>query len=203
MKLSIFLCFYFLFAYSFENWLFLLFLGKVFVFSYEEKNKYFPSFDICHLKLYLLPQSIKVFMYSNCQLSKRTWRNPVICLKKLVGEGFSLSYLKMKFLKLNRWASSVFVFIYLFYLVFLGPHLRHRDVPRLGVQSELQLLAYTTPHGNSGSLTQWARPGIEPRSSWMLVGFINCWAMSGTPVVFLKQRKHSPFLKKIIVCSKF
>ena len=31
-----------------------------------------------------------------------------------------------------------------FFLVFLGPHLRHMDVPRLWVESELQLPAYTT-----------------------------------------------------------
>ena len=30
------------------------------------------------------------------------------------------------------------------YLVFLGPHLWHMEVPRLGAESELQLLAYTT-----------------------------------------------------------
>ena len=29
-------------------------------------------------------------------------------------------------------------------LFFLGPHSRHMEVPRLGVESELQLLAYTT-----------------------------------------------------------
>ena len=29
-------------------------------------------------------------------------------------------------------------------LLFLGPHLRHIEVPRLGVGSELQLPAYTT-----------------------------------------------------------
>ena len=29
---------------------------------------------------------------------------------------------------------------------------------------------YTTAHGNGGSLTCWARPGIEPTSSWILVG---------------------------------
>ena len=29
-------------------------------------------------------------------------------------------------------------------LDFLGPHLQHREVPRLGVKSELQLLAYAT-----------------------------------------------------------
>ena len=28
--------------------------------------------------------------------------------------------------------------------VFLGPHLQHMEVPRLGIQSEQQLLAYTT-----------------------------------------------------------
>ena len=28
----------------------------------------------------------------------------------------------------------------------------------------------TAAHGNAGSLTHWARPGIEPASSWILVG---------------------------------
>ena len=32
----------------------------------------------------------------------------------------------------------------LFVSVFLGLHLQHREVPRLGVESELQLRAYTT-----------------------------------------------------------
>ena len=30
------------------------------------------------------------------------------------------------------------------FFFFLGPHSRHMEVPRLGVQMELQLLAYTT-----------------------------------------------------------
>ena len=29
-------------------------------------------------------------------------------------------------------------------IIFLGPHLRHMEVPRLGVELELQLPAYTT-----------------------------------------------------------
>ena len=33
---------------------------------------------------------------------------------------------------------------FFFFLVFLGPQPRHVEGPRLGVQSELQLLAYTT-----------------------------------------------------------
>ena len=32
----------------------------------------------------------------------------------------------------------------LFFLVFLGPHLRHMEVPKLGVDLELQPLAYAT-----------------------------------------------------------
>ena len=31
---------------------------------------------------------------------------------------------------------------------------------------------YATAHGNTGSLTHWAGPGIEPASSWVLVRFV-------------------------------
>ena len=34
---------------------------------------------------------------------------------------------------------------------------------------------------NTGSLTHWARPGIEPISSWILVWFRARWATMGTP----------------------
>ena len=36
------------------------------------------------------------------------------------------------------------IFIYLFVCLFLGPHLWHMEIPRLGIQSELQLPAYAT-----------------------------------------------------------
>ena len=32
---------------------------------------------------------------------------------------------------------------------------------------------YTTAHVNTGSLTHWAGPGIEPASSWMLVRLVS------------------------------
>ena len=72
---------------------------------------------------------------------------------------------------------------FLFSFVFLGLHPWHLEVPRLGVKSELQMPAtataitmpdlstsatYTTAHGNAGSSTHWARPGIEPASSWII-----------------------------------
>ena len=77
-----------------------------------------------------------------------------------------------------------------FFAFFLRLYPRYVEVPRLGVESELQLpcwptpqpqqcwiwaasVTHTTAHGNSGSLTHWARSGVEPASSWILVGFIS------------------------------
>ena len=39
----------------------------------------------------------------------------------------------------------------------------------------------TTAHRNTGSLTHWVKPGIEPATSRFLVGFVNHWATTGTP----------------------
>ena len=57
------------------------------------------------------------------------------------------------------------------------------EVLWLGVKLELQLPAYATAifHGSAGSLTHWARPGIEPSSSWILVGFVTHGATAGIP----------------------
>ena len=43
---------------------------------------------------------------------------------------------------------------------------------------------YTTAHNNAGSLTHWARPGIVPTSSWILVRLLTSqpwWKLPGTP----------------------
>ena len=79
---------------------------------------------------------------------------------------------------------------------FLGPHMRYMDVLRLGSNQscscrptpqpqQCQIWAtsvtYTASHSNAGSLTCWARLGIEPASSWILVGFVTYhWATVGT-----------------------
>ena len=58
------------------------------------------------------------------------------------------------------------------------------EVPRLEVESELQLLVYATAiaatcgtytatHSNAGSLTYSVRPGIKPVSSWIQVAFVS------------------------------
>ena len=76
-------------------------------------------------------------------------------------------------------------FCFLGFLFFaLGLHPRHMEVPRLGIQSELQLLATAVPdlsricdlHHSSQQLrilNHWARPGIKPANSWLLLGFVS------------------------------
>ena len=87
-----------------------------------------------------------------------------------------------------------FAFFFFFFFGVLGLHLWHIDGPRLGVKSELQLLAYTTATrdpsrvcslhhsslGNTGSLTHSVRPGMKPISSWILVGFVTRRTTTGT-----------------------
>ena len=78
-----------------------------------------------------------------------------------------------------------FIFsFFIFYFCFLGLHLQHTELSRLEVELELHLWACATAaaiqdlsgicdlSGNTGSLTQWMRPGIEPTSSWILDGFV-------------------------------
>ena len=79
-----------------------------------------------------------------------------------------------------------------------GPTLSMWKFPgylRLGVESELQLLAYpiatatrdlscatyTTLQDITGFLTHRVRPGINSASSWSLVGFVNHFPTKGTP----------------------
>ena len=40
-------------------------------------------------------------------------------------------------------------------------------------RSRVASVTYTTAHGNDGTLTHWARPGIKPVSSWILVRFLS------------------------------
>ena len=43
-----------------------------------------------------------------------------------------------------QWELSEKYYYYFFFFCFLGPHLQHMEVPRLGAKSELQLPTYTT-----------------------------------------------------------
>ena len=75
-----------------------------------------------------------------------------------------------------------------FFFFFLWPHLRHMEVPRLGLKSEPQLLPvpqpwqhhiwatsliYATACGDARFLTHWVKPGIEATSSRTLCQVLN------------------------------
>ena len=79
---------------------------------------------------------------------------------------------KQKFILIYTKKLDFFLFFFLFRA---APW--HMEVPRVGTESELQLLAYatatwdqalsatyTTPQGNARCPTHWAKPGIEPMS---------------------------------------
>ena len=99
-------------------------------------------------------------------------------------------------------------FFYFFIFYFLGPHLWHMRFPGLGLnqscccrptpqpwQYRIQAVSatYTTAHGNARSLPHWVRPGMEPATSWFLVGFVNLCATTGTLFSFIEMMKHRMF----------
>ena len=76
---------------------------------------------------------------------------------------------------------------FFFFFFFLGLHLQHTEVPRPGIESELQLRptpqpwqqqhriwavseTYAKACHNDRSITHWASPGIEPASSQTMSG---------------------------------
>ena len=86
---------------------------------------------------------------------------------------------------------------FFFFFCFLGPHPWYKMFPGWGSNQSCNCwptpqpqqhriwatsATYTTAHGNAGSSTHWARPRIEPATSWMLVRFANHWPTTGTPV---------------------
>ena len=106
---------------------------------------------------------------------------------------FYVSYLVIYFifLSLNK------------FFVFLRPQMQCMGVPRLCVESELQLLAYTTAtvmpdqnHVCDLHHSSWQRrPGIELIYSWVLIGFI-----STEPRQELLNKYLSLFISSIAFC---
>ena len=83
--------------------------------------------------------SVSGLRISTCHRCTKTKRPAFILL--------SLSYLKekkKKFCTIDHCIGNDGYICIFFFFCFLGPYPRHMEVPRLGVHSELQLLAYTT-----------------------------------------------------------
>ena len=55
---------------------------------------------------------------------------------------------------------NILLYLFICLLCFSGPYIRHMEVPRLGVESELQFLAFHS-HSNAGSkLCLWITPQL-------------------------------------------
>ena len=87
------------------------------------------------------------------------------------------------FLKNVFWREVFFfVFVCLFVFCFFRAAPEAHEVPQ---QHRIRAASatYTTAHGNGGSLTHWARPGMESLSSWLLVRFATDkpqWELQGS-----------------------
>ena len=100
-----------------------------------------------------------------------------------VHKGFSYKDLRGQTFLFLRAKFYIFIYLFICLFVFLGPPPpQHVEVPRLGSnwsysrrptpqprQIWAESVTYTTANGN----THWARPGIKPVSSWMLVRLIS------------------------------
>uniref|UniRef100_A0A8D1LLG9 von Willebrand factor A domain-containing protein 8 n=1 Tax=Sus scrofa TaxID=9823 RepID=A0A8D1LLG9_PIG len=126
-------------------------------------------------RLEILKVSAFNYLYSvktSTRLGKVFWS-----LKRVTEEATVIGMKKSSFF--SFFLSCLFSFLPSFFLYFfssfflLGLHPWHMEVPRLGVELDLQLPACTTAHSNAGSLTHWVRPGMEAVSSWMLVRFVS------------------------------
>jgi len=138
-------------------------------------------------------------------LTGMRWWLVSICISQMISDEYlfiCLLMISMSFLEkclLRSFAHFLnqvfFILLYLIWLFVLqGPPSWHMEVPRLGVKLELQLPAYTTPTAvqpapqlmvtNTRSLTHWAKPGIKPKSSWILVGFVTIELQWELPIVF-------------------
>ena len=102
----------------------------------------------------------------------RGWRKSKMTFKyKVVYSLWTIFYIGFRNNKIHWHCFSFFSFFFLFLFCFLGPHLWHMKVPRLGIKLELQLLASTTatatqdpshicdPHHSS-----WQRQILNPVS---------------------------------------
>ena len=87
-------------------------------------------------------------------------------------------------------------------ICFLGPHPRHKEVPRLGAESEFQLLVYTTATAMQDSShicglhhSSWQHRILHPLSeattAWFLVGFASTAPRRERLVFFLREASSS------------
>ena len=116
----------------------------------------------------VISEGFKQMLLACHRVNLHKWKVSLLCFSIAQSEKkyqYSASFknLQSKAIKLHKTRD------HFFFPVFPGLHTQHMEVPRLGVKLELQLpqphqcqiqatpATYITAHGNSGSLTHWAR----------------------------------------------
>ena len=104
-----------------------------------------------------------------------------------------------------------------YFSVFLGPHPRHVEIPRLGVESELQLPAYTTATApwdlscvcdlhHSSLQRQILNPVSEARDRTCILMDTSqvCyhWTTTGTPIVLPLNNRYEINSDRILILKK-
>ena len=110
------------------------------------------------------------------------------CLDDVISISISSDSSVISILLLMPSVEFCFGFFLFVCFCFLGPYPQHMEVPRLGSnwsyscwprpqpqQHSIRAISatYATAHSNARSPTHWMRPGMEPASSWILVGFVS------------------------------
>ena len=87
---------------------------------------------------------------------------------------YSYTYMKCK---------SLFIAELFFFLFTSTPEAYGSSQARDQIRAVAE--TYTTACGNTGSLTHWVRPGIDPHPYRDSVRFLTLWATMGTPRTFI------------------
>ena len=110
--------------------------------------------------------------------------------------------------------SSLSLSLFFFFPCFLGPHPQHVEIPRLGIQSELQLLAYTIAtampdlspvcnlHHSSGQcwiLNPLSKAGDGTRNLMVPSWIRFCCATMGTPFFSFFKLFESLYFRNVFV----
>ena len=133
----------------------------------------------------------------------------VVCLSDDFGQNQSdmITYIKKQRLLWKIFNSNHNFFFFLFFSFFLGSHLRHMEVPRLGVKVGAATAGLHHSHSNTRSeLHLQSTPQLmaTPDITWVLMDNSQvhyCWATTGTPqfhfmkILIVEKKLRSCYVK--------
>ena len=134
-----------------------------------------PQWETLFFFFFQMPWLLPSFLWTikaPSAFPKQTDKTPTAHVWKIIARGVLGSWADLFLSFPLKGLVSLRTGLFAFFFFFVGPHPHLMEVTRLRVKLELQMPAYTTAHSSSGSLTHWARPGIELATLWFLVGFV-------------------------------